>query len=560
MRQCGRRPTCLDDFLNRFRDMAHTSRALAVVYLISFIDSFAYYAFSYALIIHLGSEVGLSDSTAGLFYGIFGMCISIAGVPLGFAVDWLGVRNSICGASALGFIARLAMAYAVLLRTGWVSTLTLCVGVAPCIAWMYPTIPIAIKNYTTKDTLNMGLTINYGIMNLAGVLSTGLVELMRLYWGNNILLMLPPYAMLIAFSALLQLPMFFAALFGLKDGVLNEETGETEVDVTDNAGRTMRQRARDVLGQANFWRAVIMVMCLTGAKSSFRYFDALYLPYVTRAYADAATFPYLILLGMNPAICIATTMSGAITIVTDRLDPLNAMIIGTFVGGIAPFWMALGPFVPPIMLYVLFTTLGEIIWATVAYTFFMRLTKKGDEGAYSALAGLPTFMAKMMTGSLTGEYISQILFVAKTMTGSLTGGLMSRFCPERKDPEGHVIPPPPPQLWGSPEHCNGLIIWSVIGVTTVSSSVLLWLFRRKLRYDPADGALLALGDGVSAEDDSDLSDVELIATTVVPLTKVDGEDGHDAQPRTKVVHASAGDENRFPDMDPIPLDAQSANW
>ena len=363
MRQCGR-PTCLDDFLASFRDLGQSSRSLVIVYLISFIDSFAYYAFSYALIIHLGKEVGLPDSMAGLFYGIFGVCISVSGVPLGFAVDWLGVRNSICAASAAGFLTRLAMGYAVLGRSGWLSTLILCAGVAPCIALMYPTIPIAVKRYTTKKTLNMGMTINYGVMNMAAVLSTGLVELLRLYWGTNILLLLPPYAMLIAFSGLLQLPIFFAALFGLRDEMLNEESGEVEPYVPANVDRTLKQRMRDVLGQSNFWKAVILVMCLTGAKSSFRYFDALYLPYVTRAYADAATFPYLTLLAMNPAICIASTLTGAITILTNRLDPVNAMIIGTFIGGVAPFWMAVGPFITPIMLYVLFTTLGEIVWAT----------------------------------------------------------------------------------------------------------------------------------------------------------------------------------------------------
>ena len=113
MGRCGR-PTCLDDFLARFRSLGQSSRSLVVVYLISFIDSFAYYAFSYALIIHLGKEVGLPDELAGLFYGIFGVCISVSGVFLGFAVDWLGIRNSICSASAVGFVARLAMAYVVI--------------------------------------------------------------------------------------------------------------------------------------------------------------------------------------------------------------------------------------------------------------------------------------------------------------------------------------------------------------------------------------------------------------------------------------------------------------
>lgn len=485
-----------------------------VVYVISFIDSFAYYAFSYALIIHLGTEVGLPDALAGLFYGIFGVCISVSGVFLGFAVDWLGPRNSICSASAVGFVARLAMAYAVIGRSGWLSTLILCAGVAPCIALMYPPIPIAVKRYTTKDTLDLGMTINYGVMNMGAVVSTGLVELLRLYWGDNVVLMLPPYAMLIAFSGLLQLPIFFAALFGLRDEILSEVSGQVEAYVAPNAGRTLKERMRDVLSQSNFWKAVILVMCLMGAKSSFRYFDALYLPYVTRAYADAATFPYLTLLAMNPAICIASTLTGAITIVTKRLDPVNAMIIGTFIGGIAPFWMALGPFITPIMLYVLFTTLGEIIWATVAYSYFMGLTKTGDEGAYSALAGLPVFLAKLLTGGLTGT-------------------LLSRYCPLRFDAQGQVVPPPPPQLWGSPEHCNGLIIWSVIGLTTISSAILLFMCQRKVRYAPVtDEGALVLTD-ISMENEEDHSDVEL-------------------QSRAPLIDSPRSAKN-FSEMDPIPL-------
>ncbi len=134
----------------------------AWIYVVSFIDSLAYYAFSYALILHLGQEVGLPDSMAGLFYGIFGVCISVSGVFMGFAADWLGVRNSICIASAVGFMGRLAMAYAVLGRSSWLSTLLLCAVVGPCIALMLPPIPIAIKRYTTEETAGMAQTINYG--------------------------------------------------------------------------------------------------------------------------------------------------------------------------------------------------------------------------------------------------------------------------------------------------------------------------------------------------------------------------------------------------------------
>ena len=515
MRQCGR-PTCLDDFLGRFRDLGQSSRSLVIIYVISFIDSFAYFAFSYALIIHLGKEVGFPDSMAGVFYGIFGVCISVAGVPLGFAVDWLGVRNSICASSGLEFVARLALAYAVIGQSQWLSALILCAGIAPGVALMNPTIPIAIKRYTTTKTMDMALTINYGVMNAAAALSTLLVDMIRMYWGSNIVLMLPPYAMLIAFTGLLQLPIFFAALFGLRDEIMNNDTGELEAYVPPNSDRTVSQRATDVLKQANFWKAVILVFCLMGARSAFRYFDALYLPYVNRAYQDAATFPYLMLLAMNPAICIASTITGVITIFTSRVDRVTAMIVGTFIGGVAPFWMAIGPFIPPIMLYVLFTTLGEIVWATVAYSYFMGLTTTGHEGAYSALAGLPTFMAKFLTGVLTG-------------------GLLSHYCPEHLDNNGVVIPPPPPVLWGTPSHCNGFMIWSIIGATTVSSALALMVCRRRIHYVPV----------LKKEEEIELDPIETRSLSLE--SDADQSDADSATPL--VVHR----EKPFGEEDPIPM-------
>jgi MFS family permease len=519
----------LDDFLARFRALGQSSRSLVVIYVISFIDSIAYFAFSYALIIHLGKEVGLPDSLAGLFYGVFGVSISVAGLPLGFAVDWLGVRNSICASSAASFVTHLGMAYAVLGRSSWLSILILCAGVGPSVALMNPTIPIAIKRYTTKETRDMAYTINYGIMNAAASVCMALLDLLRIYWGDNIVLLLPPYAMLIAFTGLLQLPIFFAALFALRDEIMDDDTGELKGYVPPTSAMTVAQRVRAVFGQSNFWKAVILVFCLMGARSAFRYFDALYLPYVNRAYQDAATFPYLMLLSMNPAICIASTITGVITIFTSRLQPVNAMILGTFIGGVAPFWMAVGPFITPIMLYVLFTTLGEIVWATVAYSYFMGLTTVGHEGAYSALAGLPTFMAKLLTGGLTG-------------------GLLSHYCPEHKDANGVVIPAPPPQLWGSPEHCNGFMIWSIIGLTTVSSALALFVCRKRIHYVPrpadsiteADIELMVQSkDGEemtsrSLEPDADQSDTDQLTIPLVePVTK-----GRDA----------------FSEQDPIPID------
>jgi len=83
-----RRCPCFDDFISSFRAMRKSPRHLAYAYAIGFIDALSYYVFSYALIMHLGEEVGLPDSSAGLFYGLFGVCITAASVLGGVLADW----------------------------------------------------------------------------------------------------------------------------------------------------------------------------------------------------------------------------------------------------------------------------------------------------------------------------------------------------------------------------------------------------------------------------------------------------------------------------------------
>lgn len=530
MARCGcvrQRLNCLDDFVQRFKGLRQSPRYLIVIYVISFVDSVAYYAFSYALIMHLASEVGLADAWAGLFYALFGVCISVASLGLGFMADWLGVRNSICVASSIGFAGRLAMAYAVLGRSAWLSTLLLCAVVGPCIALLGPPIPTAIKRFTRKDTRELGYTLNYGVVNVGAFLATPVVDILRLGTGDTVML-LPPYALLIAFTGLLQLPIFFAALFGLRDEYMHEETGQMLPFLPVNDGVGMGQRLRSVLSQTNFWRALALVMCLVGVKSSFRYFDALFLPYVLRAYQDASTFPYLSLLALNPILVIAATLTGASTILTSRMSTVNSMLVGTFVGGFAPMCMAVGPFLAPIILYVLATSIGEVIWAPVAVTFLMSLTKSGEEGAYFALAGLPTFLGKMLTGGLTGGLLTlycPLRYEAVTNRALTIRDMFidhARWQAVWRNTSVVPLPPPPPELWGA-SSCSAIGIWGIIGLTTLSSFFLLLLLRRYIGGSTEDQAPALLLDPNSVAEE-DTEDIELEDANAEDAQQRQGDD------------------------------------
>lgn len=483
-RKVSRWCNCLDTFVDDFRQLKKSPRYLVTLYVVAFLDSLAYFAFSYALIMHLGMEVGLSDSTSGLFYGIFGICISVSTLVLGFAADMLGMRNSICISAAVGFVSRLGMAYAVLGRSTWLSASFLFILVGPSIALIGPPIPTGIKRYTTRRTTNIAFAIYYGVMNVAAFIATPIVDMLRIHSQGESVLLLPPYALIIAITSLIQVPIFFMALFGIYDVNLRDD-GTLGPVVNEDHGKPLKERVRNLLHLRDFWRAVTVVACQIGVKSSFRYFDALYLPYVMRAYQDADTFPYLSLLAVNPVIVIAATLTGAITIVTGQFHPVTSMIIGTFIGGVAPFWMAVGPYLWPIIFYVLFTSVGEVIWSPISYSYLVSLTSDGDEGAWMALAGMPVFLAKMLTGSLTGGLLSRFCpnpSVLCPLSGTPPPSSPSHIvCPVNVNGTALPLQPAPPQMGGDPNQCNGAAIWGIIGATTITSFFLLIAFRKFIR-------------------------------------------------------------------------------
>jgi hypothetical protein len=324
-------------------------------------------------------------------------------------------------------------------------------------------------------------------MNLAAFIATPIVDMIRLHAQNDVLL-LPPYALLIAGTALLQIPVFVAAAFGMRDIDLQEDgvtiihrasiiLSEEDVSSKPSAWTTVKI----MLYNRKFWVAVTVALSLVGVKSSFRYFDALYLPYVTRAYDDAETFPYMTLLALNPAIVIPLTLTGLITLMTSKGHPIKWILIGSLIGGIAPVFMMIGPYIASIVLYVVFTSIGEIIWSPITYSYVLSLADTGDEGAWMAVAGMTFFLPKILTGVLTGQLLQKFCpplvpttngtsAIVERVFATVTTTTMARS----------TIPgtPAPAQLGGNPETCWSLVIWGIITLTTISSFFMLLIFRK----------------------------------------------------------------------------------
>ena len=139
-----REPNALERLMMSFRHLflKPIRTPIIVLYVIAFLDSFAYYAFTYSLMQHLGLELGLSDKMSFWFYGIFGTSIALCGLLFGVFIDALGPRVSICISAAVSFGARLALAYAVLFEAAWLTGVILFGAVAPSMALMLSLIHI----------------------------------------------------------------------------------------------------------------------------------------------------------------------------------------------------------------------------------------------------------------------------------------------------------------------------------------------------------------------------------------------------------------------------------
>jgi hypothetical protein len=209
------------------------------------------------------------------------------------------------------------------------------------------------------------------------------------------------------------------------------------------------------------------------------------------------------LLALNPAIVIPLTLTGLITLMTSKGHPIRWILIGSLIGGIAPVFMMIGPYIASIVLYVVFTSIGEIIWSPITYSYVLSLADTGDEGAWMAVAGMTFFLPKILTGILTGQLLQKFCPPLVSTTNGTSAIIERVFAAVATTTVGSfvvdrsMIPgtPAPAQLGGNPESCWSLVIWGIITLTTISSFFMLLIFRKfvTVQINPKEVPVSATG-------------------------------------------------------------------
>lgn len=488
----------------RVGDLRHSPRELWIFYLLCFIDSLSYFMFSHVLMLHLTKGLELSDELAGFIYGIYGLAISIFAILLGSVADQLQVRRALVASSFLEMVVRFILVAVASPHLPWLSALLLFLPMAFSMGLGAPVTTVGIRRFTTPRTSEHAFSIYYVVMNAAAAVSGPIIDGIRIKVADPQGYVGPMrvHAFLILLTAFLELIHFLISVTCIRDVELvdedphiDEETGAvvqgyyiqpTAIGAINWRSlislRKWVKNAHEAWLDPIFRKLLALSACLLWAKSCFRYLDAVYPIYIPRIFGEeaVASVPYMSLLSINPIIVISLTLPASLLF--QRLHPVTVMTIGTAITAFSPFYMTLGAHWWAVVAFIVQLSLGEIVWSPPSYDYTAKLAPINKEGVYFALAGIPNFLSKILSGPMTGI-------------------LMSRYCP----PSG--------------ERCSPFPIWFFIGCTTMVAPIALLAFQRYIRVDATSVEEM---DPTESELDSEA--IEFYALNADGLWKSDDDD------------------------------------
>lgn len=499
-------------------------RDLFVVVVVVLLESLAYFAMTNMFILMLESEYGMNDTEASTVYASFGLAISVYAILFGWIVDHLLVRKSLLIHVGLGFVSKVAMGFMASRATLWI---VLMGPLSFSLSMGGTAMLVAIRRYTTINTLTVAVSLRYVAMNIGSLISEPLTDAVRVKlvpaFANK---GIGGYSLFIGITAILHLINFALVFLFVRDVCVVNEDDDRHIIGAELHGRrrgtndgshiravstrwqvsaivweptpgTLRNRWREGGCRAvpmwlrDGWRSakaqankkllgyVLLSFGVLGAKSVFRYLDSLYPLWMTRApfpVAHPEDVPFNSFIMINPLIVIVFTTAVASFIERRGWHPYWVILLGTLIAGLAPFWMMIIQYWA-VVLFITQLSLGEIIWTPMMQAYSCWFTREGKEGIFFALSTIPLFGAKAIAGVLSGALMSAHCPVAShdNTTTAMLSNLTTIV--------GNFTRPPLDTPACSP------IVWFLVGAFAISSPALVLLFKHFIKIEnPATAA------------------------------------------------------------------------
>lgn len=202
------------------------------------------------------------------------------------------------------------------------------------------------------------------------------------------------------------------------------------------------------LKSARFWRYLGVMLALVCVMGMFMHFELTLTKDLLVELGPASPFP--LLQSINPAmVCLLAPLASWL-LDRWRVDAHDALLIGTALSASGCLLVGvLRAFVPTISIVTAYAaglalfSLGEIVWSPRLSAYALDVAPEGSEAFYQAMADLPALLI-VFTGPLVSH------------------ALVDAYCNDA--------------------HCNGAMIWSILGLVATGTPLLLGLTRRWLGH------------------------------------------------------------------------------
>lgn len=425
-------------------------RELWVIFMLKFFASYSYFSLGLVLTVFLSQEFNMSDMNAGWTYGLFGVTSSFYGIICGWVIDFLGIRLSLLVGATISFFSRALIA----LTSSRVIALIFLIGVLPFgEALGIPIMTIAIKRYTNHTNRTFAFSLFYSVMNIAAFIVGPIVDGCRSLFRNGVSLPVKvPFIANVEHLSALRLVLvtgsasaavlLIMTIFYIKDVELSSDGKVLSFAPNrTNPFQSMLEACRD----RAFWRLLVLTVLLVGVRLVFSHTSATMPKYLLRQFGEDT--PFGLIYAINPFFIMF--LVPLVAVFTKNVPSFPMILYGSFFAAASPFFICIQQSYTMVVMFMVGLSLGEAVYSPRVYEYSLELARRGSEGLYSSLASAP-------------------LFSVSLLSGGQSGWLISTFMP--------VDGP----------H-NGKMLWAIIGMTCMTSPILMFIFRDFIGKDSKNG-------------------------------------------------------------------------
>jgi proton-dependent oligopeptide transporter, POT family len=286
------------------------------------------------------------------------------------------------------------------------------------IALVKPSVVGTTARASKESVRSIGYSIYYTLVNIGGFLGPLVASYVHKHMRVENVFRVAALSVFLMFIGVL---LFFT-----------EPKKHDEVETT-----SLAQAGRNFLTVLSNPRFMLFLTIFTGYWIVY-WQEFISLPLYVHNYINPTTDTELMLV-TGPLIVILFTV--ALNLLTQRIAPFTAIIIGTLLTSLAWIILVLHPTVTGAILTLVAVAIGEITQSPRYYEYISRLAPPGQQGTYMGFAFLP-------------------LGVGSLIAGPIAGYLLHRF--------GEVM------------HQPSLVWWVIIGIGLLTT-VLLWVYDKTLR-------------------------------------------------------------------------------